>query len=71
MQVIKKSVTSGLWEMTTSVIQQKGPPKDYPPYKEGIPLYHRSGEKTLDPTTLRYLVRVNKSGRVLEKKTLS
>ena len=39
--------------MTTSVIQQKGFPKTNPPYKKGeIPLYHRSGEKPLDPTTL-------------------
>ena len=38
--------------MPTSVIQEKGPPKTTPPCKEGIPLYHRSGDKPLDPTTL-------------------
>ena len=38
--------------MTTSVIQQKGLPKDYFVHIKGISLYHRSGEKPLDPTTL-------------------
>ena len=41
--------------MTTSVIQQKRLPKDYCVHIKGdsrIPLYHRSGEKPLDPTTL-------------------
>ena len=37
--------------MTTSVIPQKGLPKDYL-VNIKIPLYHRSGEKPLDPTTL-------------------
>ena len=37
----------------TSVIQQKGLPKDQHPIKKGeIPLYHRSGNKPLDSTTL-------------------
>ena len=35
--------------MTISVIEL---PKTTPPYKEGIPLYHRSGDKPLDFTTL-------------------
>ena len=30
-QLAHSSVSAGLWEMTTSVIQQKGPPKDQPP----------------------------------------
>ena len=38
--------------MPTSVIQEKGPSKTTPPFKEGIPLYHRSADKPLDPTTL-------------------
>ena len=41
---------------STSVIQQKGLPKTNPPYRKGeIPLYHRSREKPLDPTTLSSL----------------
>ena len=36
----------------TSVIQQKGPFKDSPHVKREIPLYHRSGDKPLDPTSL-------------------
>ena len=38
--------------MTTCVVQQEGPPKTTRPFKEGIPLYHRNGDKPLDPTTL-------------------
>ena len=45
-------IVSGLCEKTPSVIQQKGPPKDNPPDKQGIPLYHGRGDKLLDPTTL-------------------
>ena len=36
--------------MTTSVIQREGFPKIV--FIKGIPLYHRSGENPLDPTTL-------------------
>ena len=40
---------TGLWEMTTSVVQHKGLLKDL----EGqITLCHKSGHKPLDPTTL-------------------
>ena len=49
----KQRAWTGLWGMTTSVIQRKGLSKDYIVFIErGIPLYHRSGEKPLDPTTL-------------------
>ena len=43
----------GLWGMTTSGIQQTlGFPKTSLFIERGIPLYHRSGKKPLDPTTL-------------------
>ena len=51
LQVIGLLSKPGLWEMPASVIQEEGPPKTTP-CKEGIPLYHRSGDKPLDPTTL-------------------
>ena len=38
--------------MPTSVAQDKGLPKTTPPFQPGISLYHRSGDKPLDPTTL-------------------
>ena len=47
--------------MTTSVIQQKRLPKNYFVNIKGVFLYHRSGEKPLDPTTLKMVVQ-NKSG---------
>ena len=50
-----RQILSGLWEMPTSVIQEKGPPKTTSPFKEGIPLYHRSGDKP-HPTTLDSLI---------------
>ena len=57
---------AGLWEMTTSVIQQKRASQRLTPHIKGeIPLYHRSGDKPLDPTTLlwRGLGRNQKTGR--------
>ena len=43
----------GLWEMTTSVIQQKGFPKTNPPYKGGDSLVSQKWlDQPLDPTTL-------------------
>ena len=60
--------------MTTSVIQQKGPnPKDESFFMERASdsnLYHRSGEKPLDPTTLvttlAGAVQVRKAGKECE-----
>ena len=43
---------AGLWEMTTSEIQQKGFPKTNPHINGEIPLCRRSGNKPLDPRTL-------------------
>ena len=55
---------SGLWEMTTSVMQQKGASQRLPPNIKGeIPLYHRSGEKPLDPTTLVKIEMAFRNGR--------
>ena len=43
-------VPTGLWEMTISVIQQKGLPQNVTPVVAGeIRLHHRSGDKSLDP----------------------
>ena len=43
---------TGLWEMESLLgYNKKGLPQTNHPYNEGIPLYHRSGDKPLDPTT--------------------
>ena len=58
----KRAVGNGINFCDTT---KKSLPKTNPPYKRGIFLYHRSGDKPLDPTTLL----MNKASKSAAKAT--
>ena len=59
---------TGLWEMTTSVIQQKGPPKDQPPHtKRGFPCITEVGINPLIPQRWLAVVHGWGSGRACRR----